>query len=198
MLDAQGFHNVAHPGRGAWTIPEGLRAIGACVVQESNLIGEPSAVLFRKEAAWPGFNPQLRQLVDLEMWFRLLERGKLVYTREPLCAFRRHELQQTAANNACGLAEEEHQRFFGHYLQKSWMPRGDLFSILFALRRIARREPERFTSRMRGLEEAAARNMGEGWYWFYWLGHRIARPYHNLKRSCQNRLFPTATQAQGV
>jgi protein SCO1/2 len=28
MLDAQGFHNLAHPGRGAWTIPEGLQAIG--------------------------------------------------------------------------------------------------------------------------------------------------------------------------
>ena len=28
MLDAQGLHNLAHPGGGAWTIPEGLQAIG--------------------------------------------------------------------------------------------------------------------------------------------------------------------------
>ncbi|HVC70858.1 MAG TPA: SCO family protein [Acidimicrobiales bacterium] len=28
MLDAQGLHNLAHPGRGSWTIPEGLQAIG--------------------------------------------------------------------------------------------------------------------------------------------------------------------------
>jgi protein SCO1/2 len=28
MLDAQGFKNLQHPGRGAWTIPEGLQAIG--------------------------------------------------------------------------------------------------------------------------------------------------------------------------
>jgi protein SCO1 len=28
MLDAQGFKNLAHPARGAWTIPEGLQAIG--------------------------------------------------------------------------------------------------------------------------------------------------------------------------
>ncbi len=28
MLDAQGFQNLSHPGGGAWTIPEGLQAIG--------------------------------------------------------------------------------------------------------------------------------------------------------------------------
>jgi protein SCO1/2 len=28
MLDAQGFKNLQHPGRNAWTIPEGLQAIG--------------------------------------------------------------------------------------------------------------------------------------------------------------------------
>jgi protein SCO1/2 len=28
MLDAQGLHNEAHPGRGSWTIPDGLEAIG--------------------------------------------------------------------------------------------------------------------------------------------------------------------------
>jgi cytochrome oxidase Cu insertion factor (SCO1/SenC/PrrC family) len=28
MLDAQGFENLDHPERGAWTIPEGLQAIG--------------------------------------------------------------------------------------------------------------------------------------------------------------------------
>jgi protein SCO1/2 len=28
MLDAQGFHNLSHPGRNSWTIAEGLQAIG--------------------------------------------------------------------------------------------------------------------------------------------------------------------------
>ncbi len=28
MLDAQGFKNLAHPGRDSWTIPEGLQAVG--------------------------------------------------------------------------------------------------------------------------------------------------------------------------
>jgi len=28
MLDAQGFHNLQHPGQDSWTIPEGLQAIG--------------------------------------------------------------------------------------------------------------------------------------------------------------------------
>ncbi len=65
---------------------------------EGNIIGEPSAIMFRRSAAARGFSETYAQLVDLEMWLHLLERGPLVFTPEPLCSFRRHPLQQTEAN----------------------------------------------------------------------------------------------------
>jgi glycosyltransferase involved in cell wall biosynthesis len=65
-----------------------------------NLIGEPSAAMFRRDSALRGFDNRHRQLVDLEMWFHLLEKGKFVYLSEPLCSFRHHKGQQTKKNEA--------------------------------------------------------------------------------------------------
>jgi glycosyltransferase involved in cell wall biosynthesis len=79
----------------------GKRLVKQCLlglINQHNMIGEPSVVMFRKTAASRGFDPRYRQLVDLEMWFHLLEQGEFVYIGEPLCAFRRHEEQQTAKN----------------------------------------------------------------------------------------------------
>ena len=64
-----------------------------------NLIGEPSAVMFRKSQALRGFDSSYRQLVDLEMWFHLLRQGRFSYITEPLVAFRKHDAQQTVVNN---------------------------------------------------------------------------------------------------
>lgn len=63
-----------------------------------NYIGEPSAVIFRKEAALPGFDTSFRLMIDLELWLRLLEKGSLCYLAEPLSSFRVHAGQET--NNA--------------------------------------------------------------------------------------------------
>src|SRR5581483_9458517 len=73
----------------------GAALIARCLQQDRNLIGEPSAVMFRREAATRGFDLQLRQLVDLEMWLHLLSSGGLAYLPEPLCAFRLHPGQQS-------------------------------------------------------------------------------------------------------
>lgn len=60
-----------------------------------NYIGEPSAVIFRKEDAAPGFDTSFRLMIDLELWLRLLEKGSLCYLAEPLCSFRVHGGQET-------------------------------------------------------------------------------------------------------
>lgn len=60
-----------------------------------NYIGEPSAVIFRKEDALPGFDTSFRLMVDLELWLRLLEKGSLCYLAEPLSSFRVHAGQET-------------------------------------------------------------------------------------------------------
>jgi glycosyltransferase involved in cell wall biosynthesis len=76
----------------------GADIIGDCIVEQQNRIGEPSAVLFRKKHAERGFDPRYRQIVDLEMWFHILEQGNFAYISEPLVSFRTHAEQQTRRN----------------------------------------------------------------------------------------------------
>lgn len=76
----------------------GTDVINRCLEYQKNLIGEPSVVLFRKCQAGRGFNTIYKQVVDLEMWFYLLEQGSFAYINEPLCSFRIHGQQQTKVN----------------------------------------------------------------------------------------------------
>lgn len=76
----------------------GTDVINRCLANQSNLIGEPSVVMFRKRQAMRGFSSTYKQIVDLEMWFHLLEQGSFAYINEPLSSFRIHDLQQTAKN----------------------------------------------------------------------------------------------------
>lgn len=77
---------------------EGHAVIQKCLIHYMNFVGEPTAVLFRKRHAARGFNTHYRQLLDLEMWFHLLEQGKFAYLDEPLCSFRTHSNQETRRN----------------------------------------------------------------------------------------------------
>jgi glycosyltransferase involved in cell wall biosynthesis len=76
----------------------GTGIINRCLLTQKNLIGEPSVVMFRKSQAERRFNGRYSQLVDLEMWFHLLEQGKFSYIGKPLASFRVHEGQQTRKN----------------------------------------------------------------------------------------------------
>ncbi len=93
-LESQGAAKVVQACLELYYIKDGRLKFG-CL---KNLIGEPSAVMFRRSMALRGFNAEYRQLVDLEMWFHLLRQGNFSYIEEPLVAFRVHEEQQTAAN----------------------------------------------------------------------------------------------------
>lgn len=76
------------------TVVEGTEVISRCLLH-GNLIGEPTAVLFRKSVAERGFDVRYKQLPDLELWFHLLEQGRFAFIQEPLCKFRQHEEQAT-------------------------------------------------------------------------------------------------------
>jgi glycosyltransferase involved in cell wall biosynthesis len=60
-----------------------------------NYIGEPSAVIFRRDGAERGFDTSYRLLIDLEMWLHLLEKGNMAYIGTPLCRFRFYGAQET-------------------------------------------------------------------------------------------------------
>lgn len=78
-------------------ILKGQPTIKKCLVK-GNLIGEPTAVLFRKKDVDRGFNLKYRQVIDLEMWFYLLEKGDFAFIPEALCMFRQHPEQETLKN----------------------------------------------------------------------------------------------------
>jgi len=81
----------------------------------SNLIGEPTAVMFRRAAAARGFHPDYSQAVDLEMWMHLLTHGAAILLPEPLCRIRRHAAQASHENVRSGRVVEDKQRLFRDY-----------------------------------------------------------------------------------
>lgn len=107
-------------------VKEGVDVIKQCVYLQKNLIGEPSTVMFKRKSTKRGFNPSYRQIVDLEMWFRLLEKGKFAYIAEPLSAFRRHPSQQTAKNTDTLHGVEDIFRLHDEYMGKSYVAIGTI------------------------------------------------------------------------
>ncbi len=169
-----------HPGR---------KIIAACLAEDGNIIGEPSAALFRRADAQRGFDPAYRQWVDMEMWFHLLERGDLVYTREPLCGFRRHSLQQTEVNSASGIGDREYPGILRAYLGSAWLSRQLLFNLCHNLRRS---RPRGYWSRLppgerAELERCLGRKLGCGWYSVYLCKYKLMRPFENLVDSTKKR-----------
>lgn len=111
-----GFRRYA---RSEKTVP-GKRAINRFLFG-ANHIGEPTAVMFRREAALRGFRKDFSHLMDMEMWFHLLEQGDLAILPEPLCAIRRHLNQMTALNIRSGALVEDNVRIFEEYGNKPYI-----------------------------------------------------------------------------
>ncbi len=99
---------------------KGEEMINLSLFMQKNLNGEPSAVMFRKSQAGRRFDVNYRQLVDLEMWFHLLERGYFFYIAEPLVSFRLHAGQQTKKNVRELVHVEEMIRLLGEYGEKPY------------------------------------------------------------------------------
>ena len=99
----------------------GVDVINKCLFSQKNLIGEPTAVMFRRSLAGRGFDDRYKQMVDLEMWFHLLEQGKLAYIDEPLCAFRVHANQQTAQNRENMVSVDDLYSLYYDYMNKPYV-----------------------------------------------------------------------------
>ena len=99
----------------------GRTVIQDCLFEQRNKIGEPSVVLFRKNLGQRGFNTAYQQLVDLELWFALLEQGDFYFINEPLCSFREHAGQQTKKNLANGLGIDEAHLLLQDYADKPYI-----------------------------------------------------------------------------
>jgi len=103
------------------TLVDGKHVISRCLFAQRNLIGEPTVVMFRKSQANRGFNAEYSQLVDLEMWFHLLEQGKYAHIGESLSSFRVHPDQQTKKNVQNLVHLDELFLLFKSYLDRPYV-----------------------------------------------------------------------------
>jgi GT2 family glycosyltransferase len=91
IVDDRG--RVVYPARG-WKHASGVddtpRVLRSVVRAGTNIIGEPSAVLFSKKAfeRANGFDETHQYLVDLDLWLRMLDDGALAFIPDALCTFR--------------------------------------------------------------------------------------------------------------
>lgn len=105
-------------------VSPGTNIIRKCLYERRNLIGEPTAVMFRKDHAERGFNGEYQHLLDIEMWFHLLEKGKFAYIDVPLCAFRVHPAQKTAENVRNRVYLDDYCLLLQQYLDKPYIRAG--------------------------------------------------------------------------
>jgi glycosyltransferase involved in cell wall biosynthesis len=98
----------------------GVEVINRCFFGK-NYIGEPSAVMFRKKMAQRGFQDSLPHLMDLEMWFHLLEQGPMISLPDEVCAIRRYSGQMSHQNVKSGALIEDNVRLFYAYGNKPYI-----------------------------------------------------------------------------
>ncbi|WP_422759563.1 glycosyltransferase [Microcoleus anatoxicus] len=87
-----------------------------------NKIGEPSTVLIKKEVfdLVGLFDVELQQLVDVEMWFRIMSYYKIGFVNKCLSHWRVHLSQLTRKNLLKGEIAQDVQRFHQKILRSSY------------------------------------------------------------------------------
>lgn len=128
MVDEQlNFMQILSYSTGLKLVP-GTEVIKKCIFS-GNVIGEPTAVIFRKKDALRGFNSNYHLLVDLEMWFHLLEKGDFYFIPEPLCKFRQHKNQATYDCVKTLSFIEDNDRLYQEYIRKPYI-RNSIFNAI--------------------------------------------------------------------
>lgn len=99
----------------------------------SNWIGEPCAVMFRREHAGSGFCTDYCHYGDIEYWLRLLENGAYMFLPEVLVRFRAHKTSGTQKNyQGLGVISDVWKlaRSYEAFAQKRGMGRNDFYNLV--------------------------------------------------------------------
>jgi glycosyltransferase involved in cell wall biosynthesis len=99
-----------------------------------NLIGEPTAVMFRRSDSLRGFSCSYHQLVDMEMWFHLLQMGDFFALPEALCRIRAHADQATWANDQDGRIVADRKRLYSEFAASAGLSAGLVRKCLWDFR----------------------------------------------------------------
>jgi glycosyltransferase involved in cell wall biosynthesis len=103
MIDESGHVLVRGRGlKGLIGVRSGVEVARRVVRSGANPIGEPGGVLFRRAdyVSVGGWHGDRRWVMDLDLWIRLLARGRFRGLAEPLAAFRVGGHSLSAANDA--------------------------------------------------------------------------------------------------
>jgi glycosyltransferase involved in cell wall biosynthesis len=153
LHDASGaIVGVARYARRDW-IGAGDQAARKCFYF-GNLIGEPTAVMFRRKDAGEGFSRRYSQLVDLDLWLRLLEGGGFAFVAESLCKVRIHPGQATRDSAAAGRISSDKRQLFQDYAARPYMRGTQLQRLLWDFRMAWSMQREPAARRSSALDEA--------------------------------------------
>lgn len=131
------------------------QAVKLCL-RNGNAIGEPSAVLFRREVFLKvgGYDPQFKHAADLDFVLRMAGLGRVAYLRHPYLRRRLHADNLTHRNLASGNVSRDRVLLFERFAHQVPLSRRDLarfraYLVLAALYDLvrARRSPNRDTVR---------------------------------------------------
>lgn len=115
-------------------------AIGNYMLKEiSNLIGEPSAALFRRSNLdhhyWQADCRGYKTISDVVMWLELLEKGDLFLFKEPLSYYRCHSQQEGQQPEIILLSRVEWLKLLQEYYERNvFISKGDYIYGLIKLR----------------------------------------------------------------
>ncbi len=172
---------------------DGKAAILHCLAHKGNYIGEPTVVMFRREQAACGYDERYRHFVDLDFWYRLLERGRFAYLAEPLCGFRQHAEQKSAVNCRSGVDKQEELMMAQYWLCRPWLCKltGGRRILFEQIRDLQKSHKERAQPFIR----ESIISLGLKLYLIYWLKYKITSPFKNLSRSIRKK-FAKQQQSQ--
>jgi len=82
---------------------------------KGNIVGEPTAVMFRRTTDTRGFDGSYLQLTDMELWLHLLRSGDFAFSPQVLCLYRQHDTQETKKHIKSVRILTEGRRIFRTY-----------------------------------------------------------------------------------
>ncbi len=172
-------------------IARGTDIISICLYRLENMIGEPSVAMFRKAQASRGFQADYIQMVDLEMWFHLLEQGEFAFLNRPLCSFRVHPAQKTADNHNELVHLDDYYRILRDYLGKPYIKAGWVvrkywpMDTLYQCWKLYKRRPKGKPEAVKMIKELFPR------FFFVYPFYKVVKPFvksyvstYTTKRCC--------------
>ncbi|MDT9203196.1 glycosyltransferase [Limnospira sp. PMC 1243.20] len=112
----KGTQNLHQDWSNLKTIQPGSQLLSdpKCFRGRLNKIGEPTTVLIRRNvfSQLGGFDPDLHQLLDADMWFRIMADYQIAFVDKALSTLRIHRQQQTQLNIIAGENIRDYSRLY--------------------------------------------------------------------------------------